>query len=241
MQVYVVDDDSDIRSIVASAVELLGHAPSEFANGQSVLDQCAEALPDLLVLDVMMPGMDGNAVCRAVKEIEGGELVPVIMLTARDSLKDKVSSLDGGADDYLTKPFHYQELIARMKALLRIRELHQKLQEKNQQLQLMQDKLVEQERQSAVGELAGTAAHELGQPLSAIILNCHLLSTVGPQDQKLKAIVQSIQDDAHKMDNLIQALQGAKANQTVTYHGSNKIISLKEKDSELEKLNNSED
>jgi len=232
MLVYIVDDDSDIRSIVSSAVELLEHTPREFADGPSVLEVCGEVLPDLIVLDVMMPGLDGNAVCAQVKALEGGELVPVIMLTARDSLKDKVSSLDGGADDYLTKPFHYQELIARMKALLRIRELHLKLHEKNQQLEQMQDRLVQHERQVAVGELAGTAAHELGQPLSAILLNCHLLSTLDPEDSKYKGVVSAIQEDAHRMDQLIRALQGAKADNQVEYHGKTKILSLSEEKEE---------
>lgn len=177
-RVLIVDDDSDIRAVVAGAVGVMEFEPIEAESGEVALRICQESLPDLIVLDIMMPGMDGNEVCQQVRRLDGGELVPIIMLTARDSVQDKVHSLQGGADDYLTKPFDYKELQARIKALMRVRDLNLRLLEKNDELIRMQQTLVEQERQIVVAQLAGTAAHQLGQPLSAIMLNCHLLESL---------------------------------------------------------------
>lgn len=149
------------------------------------------------------------------------------MLTARDSLKDKVSALEGGADDYVTKPFEYRELQARVRAQLRVRQLNLVLQRKNEELQIMQNKIVEQERQLAIGQLAGTAAHELGQPLSAILLNCHLLGKLSSSDEKFLKALENIKSDVKKMSLLIEQLKGADATSTSSYHKGTDILSLK--------------
>ena len=160
----IADDDADTRAIVGSAIQMLGHDFVEAGDGAQALTLATQVKIDLAILDVMMPEMPGTSVCEGIKKLEGGEFIPVLMLTARDSVKDKVTALEGGADDYLTKPFHYQELQARIKALLRVRELNLRLRDKNTELQAMQEKLVQQERQILVAQLAGTAAHQLGQP-----------------------------------------------------------------------------
>lgn len=223
-EIFVVDDDADIRAIVGSSIEKLGVAYREFSEGSSAVAACKQGLPDLIVLDIMMPGIDGNEVCRQVRALEGGELVPIIMLTARDSLKDLVSSLGDGADDYLTKPFHYEELQARVRALLRVRDLHLRLQEKSVQLQQVQKQLIEQERQLVVGQMAGTAAHQLGQPLSAILLNCHLLGALSSDDERWTGALRSIRTDAKRMQAMIEEFRSLDAGQTDDYHTDAKII-----------------
>jgi response regulator RpfG family c-di-GMP phosphodiesterase len=176
----------------------------------------------------MMPGMNGNAVCQQIKQSPLGPYVPVLMLTARDSIKDKVDSLEGGADDYLTKPFHYQELQARIKALLRVRELNIQLRESNQQLKAAQEKLIAQERQLLVSQIAGTAAHQLGQPLSAIILNCHLIEALPQGDDRAKRALAAIKQDSKRMTELLQKLRSADASKKEKYHGESQIIELEE-------------
>lgn len=224
--VLIADDDPDTRSIVANSIELLGHTVLQAVDGTQALSMYSTTPPDVMVLDVMMPGMSGTEVCSQVKSQEEGRYVPVLMLTARDTVRDKVSALEGGADDYLTKPFHYQELQARVKALLRVRELNLDLREKNQQLQEMQERLVQQERQLLVGQLAGTAAHQLGQPLSAIMLNCHLIEQLPPGDARARAAIASIKQDAKRMAELIEELRTVDPQKTEGYYAGTTILGL---------------
>ncbi len=230
-RIFVVDDDTDIRAIVVSALGALSDNIEEFADGASVLSACENGLPAVMVLDVMMPGMDGNQVCKKLRDIPGGEYVQIIMLTARDSLQDKIDSLDGGADDYLTKPFNYQELAARVKALLRVHELSHKLIEKNSELESAKEKIVAQQRQLAVVELAGAAAHELGQPLSAILLNCHLLGKLSPEEKDYKSALAAVVSDAKKMSQIVESMKTANAERKSSYHGKNNILNLSDEDS----------
>jgi DNA-binding response OmpR family regulator len=224
--ILIADDDADTRSIVASAVQMLGAQTVEAADGQQALKLYNQLEIDLVILDVMMPLINGNQVCTEIKASVMGPYVPVLMLTARDSIKDKVDALEGGADDYLTKPFHYQELQARIKALLRVRELNLQLRASNEQLTLMQEKVISQERQLVLTQLAGTAAHQLGQPLSAIMLNCHLLETLPPEDERTKRALQAIKSDAKRMAELIQKLRSADASKKEAYHGNSEIIEI---------------
>ncbi|MDC0358375.1 response regulator [Oligoflexia bacterium] len=227
--VLVVDDDSDTRSVVASAISMLGFMPIEAESGKQALELCHEFIPHLVVLDIMMPGMDGNEVCRAIRIMEGGDIVPIIMLTARDRVKDKVEALGGGADDYLTKPFHYQELQARVNALLRVRELNISLQEKNQELERIQQKLIEQEKKAVIGQLAGTAAHQLGQPLTAISLNTYLLETLDTKDKRYKNALSAIKQDVARMVDLIEKLKSADPGKTESYFEDTEILDIGEK------------
>lgn len=230
--VLLADDDADTRAIVSSAIQMLGFTFVEADNGSDALALAGQVAIDLAILDVNMPGMDGVHVCESIKRLENGQYIPVLLLTARDSVKDKVAGLEGGADDYLTKPFHYQELQARIKALLRVRELNVRLREQNAALQEMQEKLVQQERQILVSQLAGTAAHQLGQPLSAIMLNCHLIDSLPPGDERSKKALAAIKQDTKRMAELIEKLRTADATKTSSYHGSTAILNIDEKKNE---------
>jgi DNA-binding response OmpR family regulator len=114
--ILVVEDEASIAEAVATRLRSEGFAVSIAADGPAGVDRCRELQPDLVVLDLMLPGLDGLDVCR---EIQRDRPVPVLMLTARDSESDLVVGLSVGADDYLTKPFSARELVARVHALLR--------------------------------------------------------------------------------------------------------------------------
>jgi DNA-binding response OmpR family regulator len=117
IRVLLVEDDRSICSFVGPELEHLGFQVRYAHDGISGLDEAQKFSPALIVLDIMLPGLDGVGVLRRLRR--GGSTVPVIMLTARDTTLDKVHSLDSGADDYLTKPFDIEELVARLRALLR--------------------------------------------------------------------------------------------------------------------------
>jgi two-component system, OmpR family, response regulator MprA len=117
MRVLIVDDDRSLREALRRALLLGGYETVSAANGREALARVTDATPDALVLDVGLPDLDGLEVCRRLRA--GGNRVPVLMLTARDAIEDRIEGLDAGADDYLVKPFDVGELKARLRALLR--------------------------------------------------------------------------------------------------------------------------
>ena len=116
-RILVADDETNITDLLATALRFVGFDVAVANTGRAALDQAAAAAPDLLVLDVMMPDYDGFEVCRRLRA--EGINAPVIFLTARDATEDKVAGLRLGADDYVTKPFSLEELVARIEAVLR--------------------------------------------------------------------------------------------------------------------------
>ncbi|MDX6214402.1 MAG: two-component system, OmpR family, response regulator MprA [Frankiales bacterium] len=116
-RVLVVDDDPELRAALTRALTIDGYAVSAVSNGAKALEAVRELEPDVLVLDVMMPVLGGLEVCRRLRA--GGDRTPILVLTARDQVGDRVAGLDAGADDYLAKPFALEELRARLRALLR--------------------------------------------------------------------------------------------------------------------------
>ncbi len=116
-RVLVVDDDRAVRESLRRSLEFNGYAVSLAGDGAEALAAIASAVPDALVIDVMMPRLDGIEATKALRA--AGNDLPILVLTARDSVGDRVDGLDAGADDYLTKPFALEELLARLRALLR--------------------------------------------------------------------------------------------------------------------------
>ena len=115
--ILVVDDDPPILRMLERTLAAEGYGVETAADGGAALAAVERAVPDVVVLDVAMPGLDGLAVCRRLRR--AGLALPVLLLTARDSVSDRVAGLDAGADDYLVKPFAPEELLARVRALLR--------------------------------------------------------------------------------------------------------------------------
>jgi two-component system response regulator MprA len=116
-KLLVVEDDAHVRQAVARALRFEGYDVHTAVDGNEALVRAIELEPDAILLDVLMPGTDGLAVCRRLRE--RGDQTPILMLTARHEVNDRVAGLDAGADDYLVKPFALDELLARLRALLR--------------------------------------------------------------------------------------------------------------------------
>ncbi|NMK31275.1 response regulator transcription factor, partial [Staphylococcus capitis] len=117
MRILVVDDDRAVRESLRRSLSFNGYSVDLAEDGVDALNVIANDRPDALVLDVMMPKLDGLEVCRRLRST--GDDLPILVLTARDSVSERVAGLDAGADDYLPKPFALEELLARMRALLR--------------------------------------------------------------------------------------------------------------------------
>jgi two-component system response regulator MprA len=117
VRILVVDDERAVREALDRALRLDGFEVTLAPDGEEALRALADTRPDAIVLDVLMPGLDGLEVCQVMRRM--GDRTPVLMLTARDAVSDRVAGLDAGADDYLVKPFALEELRARLRALLR--------------------------------------------------------------------------------------------------------------------------
>jgi DNA-binding response OmpR family regulator len=118
-RVLVVEDDPDIAMLLARSLTRAGFAVDQMSSGADVLPTLRRSLPDLLLLDLLLPGLDGIEICRALRADRSTAALPIIMLTARAEESDRIVGLELGADDYITKPFSPNEVVARIRALLR--------------------------------------------------------------------------------------------------------------------------
>ena len=124
-RIYVVEDDDNIRDLIRIALEGFGYVVSAFEMAEDALKNIEADQPDLAVFDLMLPGMDGLSAIKKIRKNDSLADMPIIILTAKDREFDKVAGLDGGADDYMTKPFGVMELAARIRSLLRRRARNQ--------------------------------------------------------------------------------------------------------------------
>ncbi len=162
-RILIVDDDPNIALLVQMALSKNRDYVTDIASdGLQALAKVAENTPDLILLDIMMPGMDGFEVCRRIKGDEKTRFIPIIMITAKSEIADKLKGIEIGANDYITKPFNPEELLARVQAHLRIKALETEVSQKKQL--------------EAVLKMAVTLQHEINNPLTGIIGNLELLS-----------------------------------------------------------------
>ena len=159
----IVDDDPTSARLVRKYLQRAGHDVMIRADGRSGLDRALSDPPDLVILDVMMPGLDGFEVCRALRSVEATRDLPVIFLSARSDLGDRVTGLDQGAVDYLVKPFEPEELLARVRVALRTKHLQDDLRRANAEL-----RAADQNRQELVSMLAHDIRGMLGAVASAV-------------------------------------------------------------------------
>ena len=189
-RILVVDDHEDNIELLRARLEAWGYQVEGARNGMEALDRVHAAPPDLILLDVMMPTVDGNEVARRIKQNPALPFIPIIMQTALDSTESKVEGLEAGADDYITKPIEFAELKARLRSMLRIKRLQEELEERERQLLEANERLRHMSRTDGLTgldnrrfieqQLDQMFAHgeRLSEPLSCVMCDLDRFKTV---------------------------------------------------------------
>lgn len=211
-RVLVVDDEAHIVRALTYVLEREGFDVRSGTDGAAALDAARDFLPDVLLLDVMMPGVDGLEVLKQLRAEESLRKIAVILLTAQSSPKDIVGGLELGAVDYITKPFDPKEVLARVRAQVRIHRL--------------QGQLVEAERWRVLLETAGAVAHEMSQPLTAVMGNLELLLQRLPEDSPHRVTLDRIYENGERAVGLLRKLQRIESYQTKAYPGTSGILDI---------------
>ncbi len=155
-KILIVDDDIDTVELLTRRFHAEGYDTSEAYDGEQAMQQVEEYKPDLILLDIMMPKIDGYEVCRRLKGSEDTKLIPIIMLTAKGKIPDKVKGLGIGADDYIAKPFDYRELSQRVKYWTAVK---MEVQERLREIHRLEQELIKSERLAAIGQTVASLAH----------------------------------------------------------------------------------
>jgi diguanylate cyclase (GGDEF)-like protein len=219
-RILVVDDHQDNVELLRARLESWGYAVDTAADGLQALQAVETSAPDLILLDVMMPTIDGNEVARRIKQNPGLPFIPIIMQTALDSTESKVEGLEAGADDYITKPIEFAELKARLRSMLRIKRLQEELEERERQLLEANERLRHMSRTDALTGLDNRRyleqqldmmyAHSerLGEPLSCVLCDLDRFKSVndtyGHQagDAVLKQFALILKREAREIDRV---------------------------------------
>jgi DNA-binding response OmpR family regulator len=196
--ILIVDDTPANLSLLARVLSQRGYKVRVAGDGRHALESARANPPDLILLDIMMPDMDGYQVCAQLKAAEATRDIPVIFLSALDVATDKVKAFGTGGVDYITKPFSPEEVLARVQTHLALRDLQRQLEQKVVDLQA---------RNAELDAFAHTVAHDLKNPLASVVGFAELLAEQEAMpEQEQRACAQSIARSARKMDTIIEGL-----------------------------------
>ncbi|HEY8751439.1 MAG TPA: ATP-binding protein [Tepidisphaeraceae bacterium] len=211
--VLVVDDEHDMRRFLVDALAR-DHTIIQAADGLAGLEMARTRKPDLVLLDLMLPGMDGLDVCKALKSDESTKNIKIVLLTARVDEQSKLTALERGADDFLTKPFSTVELQTRLANLLRSAELEEQVRNRNQELETtikkLQDtevQLVQSEKMNALGKLSAGLLHEINNPLNFTFMALQMAEQEAGDNSDLQDTLKDIGQGMTRIRGVISDLR----------------------------------
>ena len=223
--ILVVEDSPVQAALVCNLLEQQGYCATWTTTIEEARQRVWTATPDLLLLDRGLPDGDGSVLCHELKVDPSTQELPIILVTARDRIEERVEGLLGGADDYITKPYYNEELLARVRGCLRTLSLQRELrgkaeeiEEKNRELLATQARLVKAERLAAIGEIGLAIRHEVNNPLGTIMGYVDLMLRVhGNVAPDVKKYLEAIQRACIRIRDTIKRLEGLQGDRTVEY------------------------
>ncbi|MGC9503697.1 sensor histidine kinase [Baaleninema sp.] len=209
-RILIIDDEITTQLVLQDLLETEGHEVFVADDGQQGWELALEYRPNLMICDWMMPKIDGLDLCRRIKAQPELEAAFFILLTAREHLDDRVRGLDAGADDFISKPIETEELLARVRAGLRLNQLNQELSQSLKELQAAQAQLVHGEKMSSLGRLVAGIAHEINNPISFIYGN---LTYVREYSNTLSSLIQNVAKNPNfSRDSFLEQLEDLDIN-----------------------------
>ncbi len=191
-KILVVDDELFIISLIEKILQGTGYQILKAYDGEEALRKVSESNPDLIVLDVNMPKLNGLEVCRRLKSSEDTRLIPIVMLTSKDFVEDKITGLEKGADDYITKPFNAKEFALRIKGLIERR--------------LYQRKKSEDEKLEALEKMLESVAHEVRNPIVAIGGFARRIRERLPAEDNLRMYADHIAHEVERLETMLNEI-----------------------------------
>ncbi len=190
--ILIVDDNIDTVELLRKRLKAEGYNTKEAYDGEEALQRVYESPPDIIILDVMMPKLDGYEVCKRLKSDEKTKFIPIIMLTAKSDVESKVKGLDIGADDYVPKPFDYRELSARIRSLLIKKETA--------------EKIIEEERTESIRKLIDSLSHEIRNPIVSIAGFAKKVYDSLPAGDPNKPYLMTILQESERLEKLLREI-----------------------------------
>lgn len=213
--ILVVDDTPENIRLLSKILQEKGYKVRKATNGKMALTAVHSLIPDLILLDINMPNMDGYEVCVQLKQNPQTSKIPIIFLSALDTTEDKVKAFNVGGADYVTKPFKFEEILARIQHQITIQNLQKQLHSQNHHLQETLDELnktqlqlIQQAKMSSLGQLVAGIAHEMNNPINFIAGNINpacnyvqdLVNLINLYEQEFSDVPDSIQEEAEQID-----------------------------------------
>ncbi len=216
-KILLVDDDANARIILKRVLSKAGYEIMEASNGREALEAASKFKPDVMLIDWMMPEMDGEQVAKWIKSDTNLRFTYIILLTAKGDVKDRVRGLQAGADDYITKPAPHQEVLARVESGVRVRTLHNEIQQLT--------------RRVAVLELAATVGHEINNPLNVIYLALDMMrkSIKNGEYEKIDKGLQLIAETADRLKEIARKFVELKDTDSTIYVDNLNMIDIHKK------------
>lgn len=216
-KIMLVDDDANARTILSRVFAKNGYDVKEARNGKEALETVRAYMPDVMLIDWMMPEMDGEQLARWIKNDPTLRFIYIILLTARGDMKDQVRGLQSGADDYITKPAPHQEVLARVESGMRVRSLHHEIQQLTRRIALL--------------ELAATVGHEINNPLNVVYLALDMMRKSLKQKEydKLEKGLDLLAETADRLKEIARKFIELKDPMSTNYVENLSMINIHEK------------
>jgi CheY-like chemotaxis protein len=202
VKILIVDDDVDTVELLTKRFRAEGYSTSEAYDGEQALQKVKEYKPDLIILDIMMPKIDGYEASKRLKGYDNTKHIPIIMLSAKAKIPDKVKGLDFGADDYITKPFDYRELSQRVKYWVTVKV---EVEDRLNKIRQLEKELIQSERLAAIGQTVASLAHYVKNILFGLKGGLYLANMAIKQNDtdSLKSGWEILENNMGRISNLV--------------------------------------